>query len=557
MNKVIIIGSDHTNTLGVIRSFGENNINPYLIALSDTKLMGITKSKYLKKYWICKDNNMVLLTLISEFSNENVKPLVIATSDSMVALLDLNYNKLKDKFIIPNINKMQGEIVKYMDKYQQFLLAQHYKINTAKTIRVNLNKNDYEQNFDIFPCIIKPLSSFKGNKNDIVICDNKENLKNELEHFKIKNYDSVLVQELLHFDYECDMTGFVYNQEFSITGYVHKERIWPLKRGSFTFGKIEKLKNFNEDIEKIKKLLANLKYFGMFDIEFYICDDKLYLGEINFRNSSSTYLYGKRYICYYWFLSCINNKCVPSPEIQKDYYVMDEQAEIHNVIDHNITIRQYLNELKAAEILLTNNKLDKRPSKMLFIIKILNNLNLMPLIKTIEKACHKDNEYYHLKLLGKNYKDINLSNKYQWLEINRKNYELISNNEAEKKVFKKELNSSKVFAIALIDKNNIVGRALIKTKGSEDRFIKIKNDNSYLITNVYVQENYRGHNYQCLIIQELINRYVKNINKSTINAIVYTWNLPSLKNFQKMGFNIEKTHTNIRILKHSINKLKI
>ena len=134
-NKVIIIGNDHVNTLGVIRIFGENNIKPYLIVVSATKRVAIVKSKYVEKYWICKNEHDAILTLCSHFLNEKDKPVVIPTSDSIALLLDKNYERLNNKFIIQSINNTGGMIEQYMEKYKQFELAKKSSDISVKQVK--------------------------------------------------------------------------------------------------------------------------------------------------------------------------------------------------------------------------------------------------------------------------------------------------------------------------------------------------------------------------------------------------------------------------------------
>ena len=49
-NKAIVIGSDHYNTLGVIRSLGEKGIPVYLILITQNEGF-VDKSKYVAQSW--------------------------------------------------------------------------------------------------------------------------------------------------------------------------------------------------------------------------------------------------------------------------------------------------------------------------------------------------------------------------------------------------------------------------------------------------------------------------------------------------------------------------
>lgn len=382
--KVLIIGTDHVNTLGVIRCFGENGIAPSLIILSDTKLVSVNKSKYVDKYWICKKNDEILELLKNGFNKEKDKIVIIPTSDSLASLIDSNFDQLRDKFIMPNINETQNEIIKNMDKYTQFLLAKKYGFNRPKSKIINFSKES-TISFNIYPCILKPIVSFQGKKSDIMICGNQQEFLNSVEIFRKKGYERILVQELIDFDYECDLSGFCYDKESSISGYIHKEHIWPLKKGSFTFGKVKPIQKANKEVNKIKQLMKDINYTGIFDIDFFIKDNKFYFNEINFRNGALGYLYGEAYICYYWYLSCVKEKFIASPMIKKEYYALDEQSEFHNVLERNITLREYINEKKISKYKMANNKLDKKPSRSLLFLKILKNLKIMKIIQLFEK----------------------------------------------------------------------------------------------------------------------------------------------------------------------------
>ena len=259
-NKVIIIGDDHTNTLGVIRTFGENGIKPYVIIISKTKRVAVVKSKYVEKYWICTDENIALLTMMSIFSDEEKKPVVIPTSDLITLKIDESYNQLSKKFIIPSINNKQGEIIKYMDKFNQYQLAKDNNINMANSIIIDIN--NLEENEIKFPCILKPIVSAEGKKEDIVICNNKNEYIKAIADLKKLNYSKILLQDFIDYEYEMDISGFAYNGEISIPGAIKKIRIWPEKKGSTTYGLVvppSQIDYIIKDIGKLMKKIIRLK----------------------------------------------------------------------------------------------------------------------------------------------------------------------------------------------------------------------------------------------------------------------------------------------------------
>ena len=58
--KVFVIGGNHHNTLGVIRSLGKRGIRPYVIIQKKKKKPYIRLSKYIHEYWIVNSDSEVL-----------------------------------------------------------------------------------------------------------------------------------------------------------------------------------------------------------------------------------------------------------------------------------------------------------------------------------------------------------------------------------------------------------------------------------------------------------------------------------------------------------------
>lgn len=377
-NKVVVFGNDHINTLGVIRLFGENGIKPYLFLISNRKKNSTSKSKYVNESFVFTTEEKAIEFMIQYFSSTEKKVAIIPTSDKTSLCLDKNYSKLKEHFFVPNINGEENNIHKYMDKFIQQQLFSKNKINGIKSVIIELDKPNVSVDID-FPIILKPNISANGSKDDITICENDDEFKKAKENLLKLGYDSILVQKFIKYDFEADIQGFSYNGETSIPGVIEKVRIWPAKRGSTTYGRVIPVNDYNYIIDCIKKILNEIKYTGIFDIDIFVVNKEdgskeFYLNEINFRNSAISYAYKNSYICYYWYLSCVNNKLVDSPLIENEYNFMDDHADIHNILDKNISLKQYLNDKKHSKVLLVQNKLDKRPHYSMFINKIIGNL---------------------------------------------------------------------------------------------------------------------------------------------------------------------------------------
>ena len=378
-NKVAIIGSDHINTLGLIRTFGENGIRVYLFLVSDSKINAVQKSRYVEKYWICENENAALEKIVEVLGDEKEKPAIIPSSDPACLCLDANYSRLKDSFIMPNIQRKGSMIYRYMDKFLQQKTVEENGIRGIKSRIISLDSPDGAASLG-FPVILKPNISAEGNKEDIRICKNAEEYSSAKDELIDLGYKSILVQELIKYDFECDVQGFSVNGDTSVPGVIEKIRVYPPKRGSTTFGAAVPCGKYAAVIDGIKRIMKELEYTGIFDIDIFVSQKEdgtsdFCLNEINFRNSAISYAYGKSYIAYYWYLSCVENRFADCPPIEESYTFIDDQADLHNVLDGIITEKQHRRDMKNAKILLAKNADDKKPSRTMFVKKVLGKIS--------------------------------------------------------------------------------------------------------------------------------------------------------------------------------------
>lgn len=375
-NKIIVIGGSHHNMLGVVRGLGLRGLKTTVIITSDRSYSFVAKSKFVEKAFIVKeDKEEVINTLMSAIEGLKEKAVIIPTSDFAALLVDENYNKLENKCILPSINKTQGGIAEYMDKYKQYNLAQEYGIKVAKSQTIELLEDTKEIIFESKKYILKPVVSADGVKSDIRICEKKE-LGRILAEFKEKGYKRVLAQEYLVYDTECALVGCADSEEVIISGMMKKERIYPLGRGSTSYAHIEKTPK-DEVVEKIKKLLKDIRYSGIFDIDIFIKQNELYFNEINFRNGANTFAlcHGDVYLIYLWVRMALKkNTDNLRKTISQGYDFIEERAERKHLIEGNISFREYLRTRKKAKARLLYCRKDIRPSVYKIIYAIRNRI---------------------------------------------------------------------------------------------------------------------------------------------------------------------------------------
>jgi hypothetical protein len=86
-NKIVVIGGNHHNGLGIIRSLGEYGCRVSLIVVGEGKSF-VTKSRYLEKRWIVNNETKVLSILLNEFNDKENKTIILPAGDSGVSSSD-------------------------------------------------------------------------------------------------------------------------------------------------------------------------------------------------------------------------------------------------------------------------------------------------------------------------------------------------------------------------------------------------------------------------------------------------------------------------------------
>ena len=87
-NKVLVIGADHHNTLGIVESLGEKGIKSYVLIVADIKSSFVLKSKYVIKGWICPSPSCVVDEMLKHFSDSINKTIVYSSYDNVSSVLD-------------------------------------------------------------------------------------------------------------------------------------------------------------------------------------------------------------------------------------------------------------------------------------------------------------------------------------------------------------------------------------------------------------------------------------------------------------------------------------
>lgn len=370
MNKVIVIGGDHHNTLGVIRSLGERGLRSNLILVTPFKLTYVNYSKYINRNWKINRDDKIVDLLLNEYMAEQEKPVVICCSDSSSGVIDDNRDKLEPYFVLPGADE-QGYISALMSKKRMAEIAFEIGLNIPQSYYVKDPNSELSQ--IKLPCIIKPIVSRNGSKNEIDICRNWEELRGYVVSHEIQNYQ---IQDFIDKDFEYQLIGCSTKNEVIIPGVSRILR--PCKGSNTSFLHYTPLDECFCEIEKCKEFVRRTKYHGLFSLEFLRDrNGKDYFLEINFRNDGNA-------ICvtasgmslpYIWYLDCIgadysgerNKKIEP-------VYVMPDMAELKLLLTRQISLKEYISDLKKTNRFMEYDKKDKMPFWKLVKFQICSRL---------------------------------------------------------------------------------------------------------------------------------------------------------------------------------------
>lgn len=356
MNKVVVIGGDHHNTLGVIRGLGERGIPSDLILVTPSRMTFVDASKYVEKCWKIGNDGLIVDLLLKEYKNEEEKPVIICSSDSSSSIIDSNRNRLSPYFFLPGAGE-QGHISHLMSKKNMS--------NLALEVGFQIPKTCYGDNIRIepevpLPCIIKPIVSARGSKTDIHICSKWQDVINYVDAI---GRDNVQIQQFIDKDFEYQLIGCSTKSEVIIPGV--SKILRPCKGSNTSFLHYEPLAEGFCEIKKCKEFVRRTGYRGLFSLEFL--RDKQgndYFMEINFRNDGNA-------ICvtasgmslpYIWYLDSIGKDySKESNKLIHPVYVMPDIAEFKLLVTGQITLGQYIDDFKKTNRFMEYDHRDKKP----------------------------------------------------------------------------------------------------------------------------------------------------------------------------------------------------
>lgn len=355
--RVIVLGNDHTNSLGVVQCLGRSGFKP-IVFVWGVKSGLVKKSKYCYSFY-SSNNVYECIELMKQLYGDNIEKIpVIPCCDLAALALEQNNKTLKSSFIF-GYSKLYT-LQELAEKEVQVRIASKAGFNVPKTW--NLEEKRYVPQGVTYPCLIKPLISSKGAKGDIYVCQSDTDLIEKLG--LLKHTKQVLLQEYIERDYEISILGCsLKNGEVVIPVVENKLTLYPKNVGLECLANLQPLRDSNI-IQCITRFLNTIGYVGLFSVEMMHSkkNNKFYFTEINLRNdgaNSFVYKYGVNLLQNH--IEDLTNKPISSYDHFNPGYYIWEMHHFQSLLHGDINPIRWMKEIFKSNGFLTYFKEDKRP----------------------------------------------------------------------------------------------------------------------------------------------------------------------------------------------------
>ncbi len=360
----VVIGYDHQNTLGVIRSLGEADFAVKAVLITEHSSCSTAKSKYIDDAILVKDSNVVDNLVSLAGSYEKKLPL-IPCGDELTRLIALNYNRLSDLFYLPSTN-CSIAMNDLMNKITMMEIARSAGLNVPNWISLKNNEFSKLQEHCAkfrYPIIIKPITLLKNGKFEFRIVKNADELADSILYLQL-NCETALIQEYIEKIEEFGVNGcrLIHSAQTVFGGVVEKSRFSQSSLGSTTAGII--CEDRHGLYELASKFVEMIDYRGIFDMEFISDGQKIYFIEMNFRNGGYGYAFTKagRNFPAIWSCEAIGKSILELTGCPiKSIFFINETADIQNVRARNLRFYKWFWDVIRAKAHMYINRKDMKP----------------------------------------------------------------------------------------------------------------------------------------------------------------------------------------------------
>lgn len=350
--EAIIIGDSTHNTLSVVRSLGKAKIGFALMLVTDDDFCNVKYSKYINKAHFYEISELEMADAILEhYKDHNIK--IICTFDAAAMYIDQKESELSNHFRTPAMGKQIGAL---FEKEAQCKLAEKCGFTVPKS-QIYRRSDPLKDIKITYPILLKPARSVDGEKSDIHICLNENELTSALKNES--HCEEFIVQEFIDKEYEVNCIGLRTENGIYLPGCIQKIRHYPRITGACSYGLFKPFKDFDINKSAIEQFLIAANYYGPFSIEFLYKNGKNYFMEMNFRNDGLAFNATCAGINLHKL--CVRPDSTNSSTEIKSGYMMDYSIDFMYVKDGSITLRHWFRDFFRTRCFININFKDLKP----------------------------------------------------------------------------------------------------------------------------------------------------------------------------------------------------
>lgn len=368
--RVVVIGRNYTSRLGMIRAVGMLGYDVYVIRTNGkpSKSDIDSCSRYVKKYLFSPEPNRkdLIKTLLSIAQKRDCKDIIIPVDDYAASTIDENIEILKDSYLFPNIDMKAGAITHVMDKELQKKLVKEVGLNVADGWKIDVKNGNYTIPANIqYPCFPKPEISFLGNKRCMRRCNNEQELREAIS-VVTERYPNCpfLVEKYIEIEKEFATLGFCDGQNVVLPAIIQLlvDGSGPHK-GVTLQGKVLPPDNFKSFYEKVSRLMVNMHFVGLFDVDSYESKGQIYFNELNCRFGASGFSITKSGVNLPNMLidHLLGKEINANQKVKESKSFVNEKVAIEDYYGKFITKSEYKKYIKKSDFTFIKDEEDPAP----------------------------------------------------------------------------------------------------------------------------------------------------------------------------------------------------
>lgn len=360
--KVIVLGSDHYNTIGVVQSLGREGL--YVIVVINNKGNDtlIARSRYVRELYQAENYNEGIDLIVNKLV-DNAPTVIIPCGDEAALLLEKNKDRLKNSFVFQHVCK-EHSLYQLMDKNNQTKFAINNKIPVPASYDI-CSASTLPQDVP-YPCIIKPLLSCEGDKKDICLAFSKDEL--QIKAFEmLQHTPRVIVQQFIQDkNQELNILGCSFtNGDCILPLCIEKLRVHPIGTGSVSLGMVRPLNEGELELkDKIVSMVQEMGYVGLFSFEFIIekGTGKSYFIEMNLRNDAlNTFLVKVGINLPYLHYQDLMGESLKEYKVtQKNLKMICEPIHMASLHHKSISVIEWMKDIFTADYFMLYDSNDKK-----------------------------------------------------------------------------------------------------------------------------------------------------------------------------------------------------